>query len=136
MPDQSTTDEHRDAVPIEMYEAFSASDACVNGFDFYGVRKIRIFQRERVEVDCGYLRPGNVPDGEFSVSAPCRDSHGRAFVMRVTFPDTTRWRVVLRGGEYKTGWDFTYVGQVNPEGTGYIELEHPGEPLRRLPINL
>ena len=134
----STVDENAIIPIIEAYESFSTNDARVDDFDFYGERKVRIFQKDRIEVECGYLQPSNVPDGAFTVSAPSRDTAGRHYTMKITFPKTTDWRVRLEGGSYREGWIFTYVGKISPEGTGYMELIPQfgeGETIR-LPINL
>lgn len=134
-----TIDEDEITELAKGYEAFSVSLAQVAGHDFFGLRRMRIFQKDRVELECGYLQPDTPPDGNLVVKAPCRDSVGRALDMTLVLPAIHDWRVTVHCGEYKTGWYFTYTGKVTPDVNGWIELrpydKSDATPLR-LPLEL
>jgi hypothetical protein len=127
-----TVDEAYVGVADKAYEAFSIVSASAGPRDFYGLRSFRIVQGSHIEVECGYLKGMAPLNGPFVASAPSKDHYGNSCLMVVSFPSIHDWRLTIDGGQYRTGWLFTWKGKPTPGTHGKIQL-FPSDAMSCLP---
>lgn len=92
----------------EAYEGFTVNHAEVGDYDFYGLRRVRLFAGSRVEIECGYIQNVTPERGELVMRLPAKDKSGSAAHM-IIHVSVASWTLRI-STDPERGAVFTYIG--------------------------